>query len=193
MMADELTWKDIVRDAIIELGGSAHLRQINEKIAGHPRTKTNPTWKDTIRRVVRQYSIFEPVPPHRSGIYRYVAPPPIPEPLPEPKPVEAADPHGEIQGMMLRLGHLYGYEVFAPSNDRTTRQFQGVPLSSLTTVSTDLREVSTRNHREIARIDVVWFGEDDDGIFPCYAYEVEHTTKVRDSLSRLLKIPARYP
>jgi hypothetical protein len=72
MKQEILTWKDVVADALRDLGGQAHLSEINEKVKGHPKTKTNPTWRDTIRRVVRQYRIFEPVPPERSGVYRLV-------------------------------------------------------------------------------------------------------------------------
>ena len=58
MAADKLTWKDVVAEALGELGGEAHLSDINAKIEGHPKTKTNPTWQDTIRRVVREYKIL---------------------------------------------------------------------------------------------------------------------------------------
>jgi len=68
----KLTWKDVVRNALLELGGQGHLSEINKIVEGHTKTKTNPTWRDTIRRVVRQYKIFEPVPPERSGIYKVV-------------------------------------------------------------------------------------------------------------------------
>jgi len=60
-----LTWKDVVRDALLELGGEAHLSEINKKVEGHLKTKTNPTWQDTIRRMVRQYKIFELMPPFK--------------------------------------------------------------------------------------------------------------------------------
>jgi len=72
MNKQKLTWKDIVRDALLELGRQGHLSEINKIVEGHPKTKTNPTWRDTIRRVVRQYKIFEPLPPERSGIYKVV-------------------------------------------------------------------------------------------------------------------------
>lgn len=48
----KLTWKDIVKDALLKLGGQGHLSEINKVVEGHPKTKTNPTWRDTIRRVV---------------------------------------------------------------------------------------------------------------------------------------------
>lgn len=65
------TWKDVVQQALRRLGGEASLAVINAEVAGHPKCATNPTWRDTIRRVVRQYKIFEPLDPSkRTGIYR---------------------------------------------------------------------------------------------------------------------------
>ncbi len=53
----KLTWKDVVRDALLEIGNSGHLDDINSRIEGHWKTKTNPTWKDTVRQTLQQYSI----------------------------------------------------------------------------------------------------------------------------------------
>jgi len=72
MKEEKFTWKDVVRNALLKLGGQGHLSEINKIVEGHPKTKTNPTWQDTIRRVVRQYKIFVPVPPGRSGVYKVV-------------------------------------------------------------------------------------------------------------------------
>ncbi|MDH5186294.1 MAG: hypothetical protein OEW70_04425, partial [candidate division WOR-3 bacterium] len=38
-----------------------------------------------------------------------------------------------------------------------------------------------------------WFDEDDYGLFPVYAFEIEETTRVKSGLDRLLKIPKRFP
>lgn len=91
-----LTWKEVVRNALTELGGQGHLSQINAVVRGHPKTRTNPTWKDTIRRVVRQYAIFEAVPPGRSGIYRLVEQPPL-EADPENMTGAEAVDHGMLR------------------------------------------------------------------------------------------------
>lgn len=186
------TWKDIVREALSELGGQAHLSQINERVEGHPKIKTNPTWRDTIRRVVRQYKMFEPVPPGRSGIYKLVQEIPLEV---EPQGFTAAPEidHGIAQGMLVTLGKIYGYETYAPPRDQTTRRFQSKPLSDFVTVS-DCTNIflGSRNLPKIREIDALWFDEDDDGLFPTHAFEVEETTGVKSGLDRLLKIPRRY-
>jgi hypothetical protein len=193
MKREEVTWKDVVSDALRELGGQAHLSQINAHVGGHPKTATNPTWRDTIRRVVRQYRIFEPVPPDRSGVYRLVE---VPIPQPDPQNLDSKDDeinHGIAQGMLVSVGGIYGYETYVPPHDQTGRDFQGKKLGELVTVKDCTDVFRGPNLGRAREIDVLWLDEDDYGLFPAYAFEVEHTTMVRDGLDRLLKIPRRFP
>jgi hypothetical protein len=187
----DITWKDVVSDALNKLGGEGHLEDINRIVKNHPKTRMNPTWRDTIRRVVRQYAIFEPLPPARSGRYRLIEQPTI---APEPerlRSTEAVD-HGAAQGMLLTLGKLYGYETFAPANDRTSRSFQGKPLSDFSSI-TDCAEFCGKNSlARVRQIDAIWLTEDNEGVYPVYAFEVEHTTGVRSGMDRLVELPERY-
>jgi site-specific DNA-methyltransferase (adenine-specific) len=57
----EKTWAEIVLTALTELGGEAHLKDINRIVRQNSRTKTNVTWASTVRRVVRQSACFEPI------------------------------------------------------------------------------------------------------------------------------------
>lgn len=192
MDKQKLTWKDVVRDALLKLGGQGHLSDINKIVEGHPKTKTNPTWQDTIRRVVRQYKIFEPVPPKRSGIYKVVK-----EALIKPESQgftkEPEVDHGIAQGMLVTLGKIYGYETYVPPHDQTIRNFQGRPLKEFVSVSDCTNIFRGPNLSKIREIDSLWFDEDDYGLFPVYAFEVEETTRVKSGLDRLLKIPRRFP
>jgi hypothetical protein len=193
MSKETLTWKDVVANALRELGGQAHLSEINQKVKGHPKTKTNPTWQDTIRRVVRQYKIFEPVPPERSGIYRLIE---AESTVPQTQTIASADAeinHSTAQGMLVVLGKIYGYETFAPTHDQTTRDFQNKKIGDLVTVKTCAGIVKGTNLVKVREIDVLWLDEDDDGLFPVFAFEVEHSTKVKNGMDRLLKIPQRFP
>ncbi len=38
----------------------------------------------------------------------------------------------------------------------------------------------------------MWLTEDNDGVYPVYAFEVEHTTGVRSGMDRLVEVPERY-
>ena len=186
----KLTWKDVVRDALIELGGQGHLSEINRIVEGHTKTKTNPTWRDTIRRVVRQYKIFEPLPPERSGIYKVVEEVSI-EPVAQGFVEEPEINHGIAQGMLVTLGKIYGYETYVPTHDQTIRKFQGKPLRDFVSVSDCTHIFKHPNLGNIREIDSLWFDEDDMGLFPVYAFEVEETTRVKSGMDRLLKIPTR--
>ena len=189
---EKLTWKDVVKNALLELGGQGHLSEINRIVEGHPKTSKNPTWQDTIRRVVRQYKIFEPIPPERSGIYKLVE-----EVLTIPESQSFADEseinHGIAQGMLATLGRLYGYETYVPPNDQTIRNFQGKPLRDFVSIKDCTGIFEGPNLSKIREIDSLWFDEDDYGLFPVHAFEVEETTKVKSGLDRLLKIPRRFP
>lgn len=185
------TWKEVVRNALRELGGKGHLSQISAIVKAHPKTRTNPTWKDTIRRVVRQYTIFEPLPPERSGVYRLLEEPEV-ETAPEKMAGTEEDKHGIAQGMLLALGRLYGYETFAPAPDRTSREFQGRSLSELATVTNCLDFCRGKSLPRVRQIDAIWLAEDNEGTFPVYAFEVEHTTRVKSGMDRLVEIPERY-
>lgn len=185
-----LTWKELVERAIQKLGGRAHLKQINEAIAGHPKTLTNPTWRDTIRRVVRQYSVFQPVLPSRSGVYRLVPLPDV-EARPEQMTGNETIDHSIAQGMLLTLGRMYGFDTFAPINDQTARKFLGQPLAALASIR-DCSNFCDKSLQRVRQIDAIWLGADNEGAYPIYAFEVEHTTGVRSGLDRLVEIPDRF-
>ncbi len=109
----KLIWKDVVKEALLEIGNSGHLDDIYSKIKGHPKTETNPTWRDTIRRTLQQYSILYQE-EEGSGIWY----------LREEKPLEEFDPkknlhsaHEDVQGILLELGGIDGYETWKGVND----------------------------------------------------------------------------
>ncbi len=192
MREEKYTWKEIVKNALKELGNQGHLSEINKIVARNPIAKikiaNNPTWQATIRRVVRQYRIFEPL---GKGVYRLSEEISIkPEPQEFTKELEIN--HGIAQGMLLTLGKIYGYETYTPPRDQTIRTFQNRLLRDFVTVSDCTNIFKGPNLSKIREIDALWFNEDDYGLFPSYAFEVEETTKVKSGLDRLLKIPTRF-
>ena len=86
----------------------------------------------------------------------------------------------------MALGNIYGYGTFVPSHDQTSRNFQGKRLHDWVTVRDCVGIVHGMNLRNVRQIDVLWLDEDDDGLFPAYAFEVEHTTRVKNGLDRLV-------
>ena len=94
--------------------------------------------------------------------------------------------------MLLQLGALCGYETFTNSTDKVIRHFQGEPISKLATVRNDADDLLALPLEKMRNTDVMWMDEDSVGLYPRYAFEVEHTTKVKSGLLRLLKIPERF-
>lgn len=189
-MSQPTTWKQLVADALQELGGEASLKDITAKLGKNPNRPQTATWNATIRRVVRQYKIFEPF-KTLDGLagYRLVD---LPKPKPQQKSDDKDDPHGVQQGMLLQLGQFCGYETFTNSTDKTIRKFGGQPIANYATVKNDNEALSALPMPKLRTADVIWMAEDSEGLYPRYAFEIENSTKVRSGLLRLLKIPERF-
>ena len=188
-MPQPIKWKQLVADALRGLGGEASLKEITAKLKDNPLRPKTATWNATVRRVVRQYKIFEPIEigSGEAG-YRLVNPPATKPPQPE----ATDDPHGEQQGMLLQLGQFCGYETFTNSTDKAIREFHGEPISRFATIRNDEAALGALPLPKIRTADVIWMAEDDEGLYPRYAFEIENSTKVRSGLLRLLKIPERF-
>ena len=85
-----------------------------------------------------------------------------------------------------------GYETFAPAADRSSREFQGRPLVDFVSVTDCTSFCRNPTLRRVSQIDAIWLAEDNEGPYPVYAFEVEHSTKVRSGVDRLVEIPERY-
>lgn len=188
-MSQPISWKDLVAETLKSLGGAASLKAITGALEKNRQRPQTATWRATIRRVVRQYSVFEPF-QTGDGLagYRLVE---LPKPEAQPGTTEE-DAHGEQQGMLLQLGVLCGYETFTNSTDRTIRRFRNEPISKFATVRNDADDLLALPLEKMRNTDVMWMAEDSEGLYPRYAFEVEHSTKVKSGLLRLLRIPDRF-
>jgi hypothetical protein len=180
MKKNKETWKDVVAEALESIGRKGHLNDIYSTVRNHPKTYTNPTWKDTIRRTLQQYSIFFQE-EKGSGIWL----------LKEDKPLQKFDPvknpepkHEDIQGMLLELGNVYGYETFIPVYD-SQKRFLNETLAEIASLKTIPKFSHDKIINIVSLIDVIWFNGDTDALIPNYAFEVEHTTDVTKGLGRL--------
>jgi len=188
-MQNAMSWKQLVAEALRQMGGHGALREITERLRDNPIRPQTATWEATIRRVVRQYRIFEPFKDSAGrAAYRLVQQ----REIESPQGGEFKDPHGEQQGMLLQLGRICGYETFTNATDRTVRKMGAVPIAEFTTVRNDSESLRGLPLERIRNIDIMWMAEDAEGLYPMYAFEVEESTKVKNGLLRLLKIPHRY-
>ena len=213
-MTPETTWKDVIADALQQLGGESHLDQIIALALAHPKAKGNNNVEAKVRQVVRSYKIFEPI-NSGSGNYRLLAPavlpvigaPPAPQIALDLTRAETAQSEiikpvtpttkeitDTIQGQLLYIGQVYGFQTYAPPTDQTKGFFNGKPLSDLVTLRDGLEPVmwlKPKQKKEAALIDVLWFETtNDDDLIPRYAFEVEHTTDVLNGINRLCQLPS---
>jgi len=183
------TWKQLVAESLASLGGEAPLSALIEALHVHPLRPRTATWQATVRRVVRQYKVFEPFKTKGGrAAYRLLQE----SQVPETGSVPFADAHGEVQGMLLQIGRICGYETFTNTTDRVTRRLQGESIAQFATVRNDAQSLRGLPLERIRTIDVMWMAEDAEGLYPKIAFEVEESTKVKNGLIRLLRIPQRY-
>jgi len=186
-MSQSRTWKDVVADALAQLGGEAHLSKIIAIAKEDPKAAGNKHVVEKVRQVVRAFKIFETV-KEGSGVYRLASDAAF-KALTKPKTTSAIT--DEIQGKLLFIGKANDFETFAPSDDCSKRVFDGKPLGHLVTVR-DISESTRFKKNElphVTRIDVLWLSEEGDGLVPRYAFEIENSTKVMTGINRMSVIP----
>lgn len=189
-MKQDRTWKDVVVDALQQLGGEASLKEITAIAEQDPKALNNRAVREKVRQVVRAYKIFE-TGDQGSGVYRLIS-----ETTTEIKQqVTTKSVTDEIQGRLLYIGRVNDYETFAPADDRAKRKFSGHSLEHFVSVRdlTAHPRLKSSEIKIIERIDVLWLKEFDGELIPRFAFEVENSTKVLTGLNRLNTIPRLFP
>lgn len=92
--------------------------------------------------------------------------------------------HSYYQGLLVEIGKLSGLETFVPAQDKH-RLFLGSELGNL--ANTTSIPVFTYDDllRKAKTVDVVWFN---CRKMPSHFYEVEHTTDIKNSLSKFYEL-----
>ncbi|MBO7597611.1 MAG: hypothetical protein J6T70_11270 [Bacteroidales bacterium] len=96
--------------------------------------------------------------------------------------------HGYYQGLLVEIGKYRHFRTYVPAQDKN-RTFLGQSLYEITdtieiphfTYDTILKKAKT--------VDVIWFNERN---LPSYFYEVEHTTDIKNSLSKFYELQDFY-
>lgn len=92
--------------------------------------------------------------------------------------------HGYYQGLLVEIGKFNHKTTFVPAQDKN-RIFDHKKLSQLTD-TTEIPEFTYDKLLKRARtIDVIWFNE---RMMPSAFYEVEHTTDIKNSLSKFYEL-----
>jgi hypothetical protein len=86
--------------------------------------------------------------------------------------------HALIQGMLVELGNLLGYDTF--SSDQTP-EYRDTTIGELATFDSLPEFTSKRILKTVQQIDVIWLEDE----FPVCCFEVEHSTDVTKGLLRM--------
>lgn len=92
--------------------------------------------------------------------------------------------HGYYQGILVEIGKYEHQKTYIPAQDKH-RKYMGHILSDITD-TTELPQFTYDNLLRKARtVDVIWFNERE---MPAAFYEVEHTTDIKNSLSKFYEL-----
>lgn len=93
--------------------------------------------------------------------------------------------HGYYQGLLIEIGKFNQQLTYVPAQDKS-RKFMGRQLLAELSDTTTLPDFTYDNLKKKARtIDVIWFNE---RRMPSAFYEIEHTTDIKNSLSKFYEL-----
>lgn len=164
-------------------GGYATLRRLNE-IVDFSTWKTN-TPKATVRRIVQDSKHIFRIQPglwaleeFREEVLRKF------ELKPDNKQSEEQFSHGYYQGLLVEIGKFSHQMTYVPAQDQN-RKFIGQRLGDIAD-TIELPQFTYEKLMKRARtVDVIWFNERQ---MPSNFYEVEHTTDIKNSLSKFYEL-----
>lgn len=164
-------------------GGYATLKRLNE-IMDFSTWKTK-TPEATVRRIVQESEQIFKVHPglwaledYREDVLRKF------ELKLGNKQSEEQFSHGYYQGLLVEIGKFRHQTTYVPAQDKS-RKFIGKCLGDIT----DTTEIPPFTYDKLLKraktVDVIWFNERQ---MPSNFYEVEHTTDIKNSLSKFYEL-----
>lgn len=96
--------------------------------------------------------------------------------------------HGYYQGLLIEIGKYRHLKTYVPAQDKS-RNFIGSRLGDI--ADTTILPPFTYNElmKRAKTVDVIWFNERN---MPSHFYEVEHTTDIKNSLSKFYELQDFY-
>ena len=92
--------------------------------------------------------------------------------------------HGYYQGLLIEIGKFQHLTTYVPAQDKN-RLFIGQKLSELTDTTVIPKFTYDTLLNRARTVDVIWFNERN---MPSAFYEVEHTTDMKNSLSKFYEL-----
>lgn len=178
-----LSQKDQVIQALRDEGGYATFKRLNE-ILDFSTWKTK-TPEASVRRIVQESEQIYRIRPGlwalkemRDEVFNKL------ELKEGDSQSEEKFTHGYYQGLLVEIGKFNKRKTYIPAQDKS-RLFLGQPLETIS----DTTEIPTFTYNYILRkaktVDVIWFNERN---LPSDFYEVEHTTNIKNSLTKYFEL-----
>lgn len=183
MKGKKYTQTQQVIDTLRQIGGYATFRRLNELVDFS--TWATKTPEASVRRIVQDSPKIFRIQPGlwaleemRDEVLRRF------ELKPGNKKSEEQFTHGYYQGLLVEIGKFRRMTTYVPAQDQN-RLFIDRKLGDITD-TIDLPNFTYDSLRRKARtIDVIWFNERK---MPSNFYEVEHTTGIKNSLSKFYEL-----
>ena len=178
-ITQELQVIEVLRNA----GGYATLRRLNELVDFS--TWATKTPEASVRRIVQNSPEIFKIQPGlwaleecRDEVLRRF------ELKPGNKKSEEVFTHAYYQGLLVEIGKFRHFKTFVPAQDKGNL-FIDKKLEEITD-TTELPDFTYDKLKKRARmVDVIWFNERN---MPSDFYEVEHTTDIKNSLSKFYEL-----
>ncbi len=178
-----MSQKDDVIVAMEKNGGYATFQQLNNLVnTSRWKTKT-PT--SSIRRTVQEHEEFFRIKPGLWALTRCKEN--VLKKLsiePDNKISDEKFTHSYYQGIVVDLGNIKKFRTYIPAQDKN-KKFLEKNLSDLVTMDSIPQFTYEKILRRAKTVDVIWFNERQ---MPCGFYEVEHTTDIKNSLSKFYEL-----
>lgn len=183
----DLTYEEAIEQVMQNNGGFASLKQIyNEIWLFKDKSKiSGKTPHNTIQERVQRSQRFFRIGLGIYGLSELKDKILLSEQTPKTKEQKIEKTHARIQGMLLELGNLRGFDTY--TNDKSWT-FDGKNLGMLSSLKSvppfTYQQIIDRN---IAFCDVVWFSGE-EFLYPTRICEVEHSTDFRDALLKFKEL-----
>ena len=179
----KVTQEQQVIEVLREKGGYATLRSLNQLV--NVSNWTTKTPDASIRRIVQNSKYIFKIRPGLWALEEYrdyvLAKFDL---MPGDRKSEERFTHGYYQGLLVEIGKYQHHLTYIPPQDKN-RLFIDRPLSEIT----DSTELPPFTHEDLLRkartVDVVWLNERS---MPLGFYEVEHTTDIKNSLTKFYEL-----
>ncbi len=184
MRQERLTYSEAIERVLTANNYVAPLRKIYKEIVKY-RPLTGQTPFKTIQERVQRDSRFTRI---GLGIYaltEYLDKLPT-SAKPQSKEQEKEQTHYSIQGMLLEIGNMEGFDTYSPNKNAI---FDNKPLLRIMTLSEFPNFTYPTIIQSVRFIDVLWFNERG---FPKFAFEVEITPQFRNSLLKFSELSDFY-